>query len=140
MPEKAEKHMNDIEPLQGTLGAKVGWGYINGPKGRGLFAREDIPAGTLIINDPVVPVSVESIPDNGDAPDGYLLDWLPDVPGQEHALILGYLILSNHSATPNIKVENDYESICACATTMRDIKAGEELTWNYACDIWFDEE
>ena len=137
MPEKAGKY-EDIAPLQGALGAKIGWNYIEGPKGRGLFALEDIPAGTMIINDPVVPLSTESIPNNGDAPDGYLLDWLPDTPGQEHALILGYLILSNHSDEPNIHVECDYGNICACATTMRDIKAGEELTWNYACPIWFD--
>ena len=134
----------DITVLQpkteGPLGAKIGWRSIDSAKGRGVFALENIPKGTVILCDPVAPVSTESIPDNGDAPDGYLLDWLPDTPGQEHALVLGYIILTNHSKNPNITIENDYEETCVRAYALRDIQAGEELTWDYDCHIWFEEE
>lgn len=126
--------------IKRPLGAKICWKPIDGAKGRGVFALEDIPKGTMVLCDPVAVVSTESIPDNGDAPDGYLLDWLPDTVGQEHALVLGYIILTNHSPAPNITIENDYGETCVRAYALKDIRAGEELTWNYDCHIWFDEE
>ena len=126
--------------LQGTLGAKIGWRDSGSQKGRGVYAREDIPKGTIIEVAPVVIVAEKDIPDDGGAPDGYLLDWDPEEEGQEHCMPLGYMMLYNHSRDSNIYLENDYEEMTVTSFASRDIKAGEELLWDYSCDIWFDED
>ena len=38
-----------------------------------------------------------------------------------------------------MRLENDMEEYTITSKAKRDIKAGEELTWDYACDIWFDD-
>lgn len=127
-------------PCKGTLGAKIGWRTAGNEKGRGVFALEDISAGTQIEVVPVVPVATHNIPDDGGAPDGYLLDWNTEEEGEEHCLALGYIMLYNHSPEGNVSLENDYEEMTVTSTAMRDIRAGEEILWDYSCEIWFDEE
>ena len=122
-------------------GAKIGWRHMEGDKGRGVFALADIAEGEIIETAPVIIVSKDSIPDNGEPPDGYVLDWDPEVEGEEHALVMGYVMLYNHSETAsNVSLENDYDQNAVTVTAARDIRKGEELCWNYSCDIWFDTE
>lgn len=121
------------------IGADIAWKTMRGDKGRGVFALRDIKKGTMIEKAPVIVVAYDDVPE-GDAPDGYLLDWDPDTKGQEHAMVLGYIMLYNHSSKPTLYLENDYEEMTISSFAARDIKAGEELTWDYSCDIWFDEE
>lgn len=123
----------------GALGAKIGWRDTGSEKGRGVFALEDIAAGTEIEVAAVVPVAAANIPDDGGAPDGYLLDWEPENEGYEHCLALGYIMLYNHSRDANVRLENDHEEMTITTFALRDIKAGEEILWDYSCDIWFDE-
>ena len=122
------------------LDAAIGWREIDDVKGRGVFALRAIRKDEIIETAPVILVSAANVPNDGGAPDGYLLDWEPDVEGEEHCMPLGYIMLYNHSDKPNMRLEQDTGEMTMAAIALRNIKAGEELTWNYACDIWFDEE
>jgi hypothetical protein len=125
--------------LKGVLGGKIGWRETGSEKGRGVFAMVDIPRGGVVEVAPVIPVATHNIPDDGGAPDGYLLDWDPDTEGQEHCIAGGYVMLYNHSRDANVTLENDYDEMAITSFALRDIKAGEEIVWDYSCDIWFDE-
>jgi len=126
-------------PRETLIGAKIAWKDTGTEKGRGIYALEDIPQGTVIEVCPVIPVGTHNIPDDGGAPDGYLLDWDADEEGAEHCMPLGYIMLYNHSAEGNVSLENDYEEMTITSTALCDIKEGAEILWNYDCDIWFDE-
>ena len=121
------------------LGAHIAWRHIDDEKGRGVFALRDIKKGEVIEVAPVVPVAAEDVPDTGGAPDGYLFDWDEDTEGEEHCMPLGYLMLYNHSNAANMDMESDLAEYTITVKAKRDIKAGEELTWDYACEIWFEE-
>lgn len=121
-------------------GAKIGWRKISDEKGRGVFALRDFKEGEVLETAPVVVVAKANVVESGEAPDGYLLDWDPDTEGMEHCMPLGYVMMYNHSETPNIAIENDMEEFYMTVMAARDIKKGEELCWNYSCEIWFDEE
>ena len=135
----AFKEEDTLKSKETMLGAKIGWKHA-GEKGRGVFALVDISEGTIIEVSPVVLVAASAIPEEGGAPDGYLFDWEPDEEGREHCMPIGYLMMVNHSQSPNIDLENDHVEMTITSTASRDIKAGEELTWNYNCDIWFEED
>lgn len=138
---KWQAPQQDIANREETiLGGHIAWRKISDEKGRGVFATCRIPKGKIIEIAPVVPVAKENIVENGYAPDGYLLEWDDETPGEEYAMPLGYVMLYNHSPEPTIAIESDLEHYTMTVTASRDIEAGEELTWNYACDIWFDEE
>lgn len=121
------------------LGAKIGWRDAGGDKGRGVFALTDIKEGDVIEVAPVIPVSKAAVPDDGSAPDGYLLDWDEEDDNEAHCMPLGYIMLYNHSKEPTMALEADMGEYTMTARAIRDIKKGEELTWNYACELWFDE-
>lgn len=128
------------QKIYSMRGAKIGWRETGDERGRGVFALEDIAKGELIEAAPVIVVAAADVPESGGAPDGYLLDWEPDEEGQEHCMPLGYIMLYNHSKNPTLYLENDSEELTISSFAGRDIKAGEELTWDYSCEIWFDEE
>lgn len=138
--EEVEVHQPRTDITYHMHGSHIGWRHMEGDKGRGVFALQDIAKGDVIETAPIIPVSKEAVPDNGEAPDGYVLDWDPDVEGEEHALVMGYVMLYNHSENPNVSLENDYDQNAVIVMADRDIQAGEELCWNYSCDIWFDTE
>lgn len=123
----------------GQTGSKIGWRDTGTEKGRGVFARQDIAKGEVIEIAPVIIVAEKDVPDDGGAPDGYLLDWEPEEKGQEHCMPLGYIMLYNHSKNENLYLENNYDAMTITSFAARDIKAGEELLWDYDCEIWFDE-
>lgn len=135
------KEQDQFKPpkMNSILGAKIGWRDTGSEKGRGVFALEDIPKGCVIETAAVVPVGTHNIPEDGGAPDGYLLEWDPETEGEEHCLALGYIMLYNHDREANVHLENDYDEMTITTIALRDIRAGEEILWNYACDIWFDE-
>lgn len=125
--------------IVGQAGSKIGWKDTGTEKGRGVFARQDIAKGEVIEVSPVIIVAEKDVPDDGGAPDGYLLDWEPETEGQEHCMPLGYIMLYNHSKDENLYLENDHDAMTITSYASRDIKAGEELLWDYSCEIWFDE-
>jgi len=121
------------------LGAKIAWRQIDDVKGRGVFALVDLKQGEIIETAPVIPVSKDSVVENGQAPDGYLLQWDGNYEDQEYCMPLGYIMMYNHSKTPNIWLDQDYDHETMKAIALRDIKAGEELCWDYNCDVWFED-
>jgi SET domain-containing protein len=121
-------------------GAKIGWRQISEDKGRGVFALQNFNKGDILETAPVVIVAKTNIKHNGSAPDGYLLDWDPETKGMEHCMPLGYVMMYNHSKNPNIEIENDMNDFYMTVRAKRAIKKGEELCWNYNCDLWFDAE
>ena len=125
--------------ILGQTDSMIGWQDTGTERGRGVFARRDIAEGEMIERAPVIIVAEKNVPDDGGAPDGYLLDWEPEEEGQEHCMPLGYTMLYNHSKGGNIYLENDHSAMTITSFAACDIKAGEELTWNYNCEIWFDE-
>lgn len=131
---------DEAPAAQGSMmGAKIGWRDAGGEKGRGVFALCDICEGDVVEVAPVIPVAKNAVPEDGGAPDGYLLNWDEEDDEEAHCMPLGYIMLYNHSNNPNLAFENDMEDYTITATATRDIRAGEELTWHYACEIWFDE-
>ena len=138
--EQEEANTSNAAQTYGQAGAKIGWRETGDERGRGVFALQDIAEGEMIEAAPVIVVAANAVPDDGGAPDGYLLDWEPEEEGQEHCMPLGYIMLYNHSQKPTLRLESDYNEYTITSFALRDIKAGEELTWDYSCEIWFDED
>jgi len=134
------KVLQAVPQTYSQAGSKIGWRETGDERGRGVFARVDIAQGEMIEQAPVIIVAKDAVPDDGGAPDGYLLDWEPEEEGREHCMPLGYIMLYNHSRHPTLRLENDHEEMTITSFALRDIKAGEELTWDYSCEIWFDED
>jgi len=135
-PENKPEPQPETQPETMT-GALINWRVVDG-KGRGVFAQRLIRAGEVIEIAPVVPMGKHNIPDDGGAPDGYVLEWREDVEGEEHALVLGYVMFYNHGSNPNIHLESDFDNDTVTVTAVRDIQKDEELIWDYNCEIWFD--
>lgn len=121
-------------------------------KGRGVATTVPMPAGALIELAPVVPLSRgDTALIIGTALEPYLFQW--DEPRGEHppptpttasspvtpcAIVLGITTLLNHSATPNARFRPDYPSGTMRLESLRPIAAGEEVTMDYECELWFE--
>lgn len=113
-------------------------------KGRGVFTRDDIAAGTIIEDSPVIVMSAEERTHlDKTLLHDYIFEWGEDA--KQCCMALGYLAMYNHSANSNCEYFMDYDAHSMYIKTMRDIKAGEELTTNYNGDwnnpekVWFEE-
>lgn len=119
--------------------------YINKTKdkGRGVFTKERIPAGTLIEISPVLVLS------NSDTQivdttklHNYIFLW--GMRETRSCIALGFCSIYNHAYEPNCEYEMDFNADTMAIKTRREIKKGEELTINYNGDItdkspvWFD--
>ncbi|MGN6509292.1 MAG: SET domain-containing protein [Chitinophaga sp.] len=112
-------------------------------KGRGVFTKEPIPAGTLI---EVSPVLVLSNSDTGVVDKtklhNYIFLW--GVRETRSCIALGFCSIYNHAYNPNCEYEMDFDAETMAIKTRRDIKKGEELSINYNGDVedqsevWFD--
>lgn len=114
-----------------------------GEKGRGVFTRERIPAGTVI---EVAPVIVMEATDrqylDKTLLHDYIFEWgkLKD----KCCMALGLIPIYNHSYKSNCEYFMDFEEDSIFVKTVRIIANGEELTINYNGDwndpkkVWFD--
>ena len=105
-------------------------------KGRGVITTRPIKRGKLIEASPVIRMKKRDRLDRSTVLSHYPFAW-DDAP-YVHAFPLGFAGLLNHSDTPNCKIESDIPGEVLCINALRNIKAGEELTWNYGIDPWFD--
>jgi SET domain-containing protein len=97
-------------------------------KGRGVFARRAIRAGTVIERVPVLVLPyTEDEWESQLTP--YYFTWGEDTV----ALALGYGSLYNHSYRPNARYD-DVGPRTKVFTALRDIRPGEEITVNYNGD------
>ena len=109
-------------------------------KGRGVITTEPIAAGVTIERSPVLPLSLK----DSECPglDPYSMAWEENLgdggnPAKACCVGLGYLSIYNHSATPNARLEHHYDSDEISIIALRNIAAGEEVTYDYAVPLWF---
>jgi uncharacterized protein len=95
-------------------------------KGRGVFAREAIPAETVIERVPMLIFSATVL--EAELAD-YAFEWAPGKVG----LAMGYGSIYNHSFKPNAYYTDDGPQIKSYIA-LKDIEAGEEITINYNAD------
>lgn len=105
-------------------------------KGRGVVATRAIKRGKLVEAGPVIPMKKKDRLDRTTVLSHYPFEWID--PPYVHAFPLGFAGLLNHSDKPNCKIESDVKGGVLCIYTLRNIEPGEELTWNYGIDPWFD--
>jgi len=119
--------------------SRVAWEMIPG-KGRGVVATEACAEGTEVERAPVIVVPVDDMLECDDRDtifDQYLLYW-SDEPGEEVAMGCGLLMIYNHSSNPNVEFRSGPEPYTMSVVTTRAVQAGEELTYDYDCELWFD--
>ncbi len=114
-----------------------------GNKGRGVFAGEEIPSGTVFENAPVIAfpkgqwkyITKTKL-------SNYVFFWGEDL--KAGAVALGTGSLYNHSYEPNARYIRNIKNRTVDFVALRDIHEGEEITVNYNCDpndktpVWFD--
>ena len=114
-----------------------------GEKGRGVFTRERIPAGTVIEATPVIVMdAAERQYLDKTLLHDYIFEWgkLKD----KCCMALGLIPIYNHSYKSNCEYFMDFEDDSIFVKTVRIIENGEELTINYNGDwndpkkVWFD--
>ena len=112
-------------------------------RGRGVYTSEDIEEGVMVEVSPVVVMSMEErkLLDQTLLHD-YIFEWGDNK--DQCCMAMGYVPLYNHSYTSNCEYGMDYEHQLISITTIRPIKAGEELLvnyngdWNDATPLWFE--
>lgn len=136
-----------LEPDPLFVRAPVGWTKMPGKGGLGMVALQDIKEGAVIENCPVIimPVAELQRPDgSGENELGmYAFHWGPeeDETSVECAVVKGGMLpLANHSENPNSDVKQNHPEKLIRWFALRDIQKGEEVTINYATDLWFDNQ
>ena len=112
-------------------------------KGRGVFTRERIPAGTVIEVSPVIVMSAEDrVHLDKTLLHDYIFVW-----GKEErqcCMALGLIPIYNHDYKSNCDYIMDIDEELISIQTVRIIEKGEELTINYngewsdPAKVWFD--
>ena len=107
-------------------------------KGRGVFTSKEISAGTVVELSPVI-VMKKKDREHLDKTllHDYIFEW--GKAKDQCCMALGLIPIYNHSYESNCEYFMDFEEQTMMVKTVRDIKAGEELTVNYNGD-WNDEE
>jgi hypothetical protein len=109
-------------------------------RGRGIFARDAIAAGTMIEAAPVVIVSAAecALLDRTILHD-YYFHWDGDPDGEGRgALGLGLVSLCNHSSRPCARVIRNFAERTLDLVALTDVLAGAEITIDYGCELWFE--
>ncbi len=114
-------------------------------KGRGVMASEAIAKGTIIEVAPVIRLTeVEEAALGTTIMESYVFVWEEqDAKTGIHypfALVMGIISMLNHSRNSNTELESDFTAQTMQLRAARDIAKGEELTIDYDCDIWFEEQ
>jgi len=114
--------------------------------GRGIFAREFIPAQTIIEKAPLVifpkklmemaiwMLQADGMRSHEFKLDQYTVDW-----SDQGAVPLGWAAIYNHSDTNNCEFHGFYEDELLGIIALRDIKAGEQCCVTYGSS-WFAEK
>ncbi|MDQ6889066.1 MAG: SET domain-containing protein [Bacteroidota bacterium] len=112
-------------------------------KGRGVFTKESIVAGTLIEEAPVIVMTAQDrLHLDKTLLHDYIFEWGTDK--ARCCVALGLISIYNHSYKSNCEYFMDFETEMIEIKTVRPVQKGEELTINYHGDwndhkkIWFD--
>ena len=137
MPTLTDRKIDDLI-LANQYHPNIEWRRVPG-KGRGVFARRDLPAGTCVEWAAISLFPAASLP-QGEHRDNlalhHVFTWGTE-PGREKAYAWGTLALYNHSTTPNIEMQDGPVPDSMAAVALRDIAAGEELCFDYG-HTWFE--
>jgi hypothetical protein len=109
-------------------------------KGRGIFARQAIPAGALIEAAPVIIVPAGQCPViERTILHDYYFHWDGDADGEGRgAVALGLVTLCNHSRRPNARARRNFAHETLDLIAVTPIAAGNEVTIDYNCPLWFE--
>jgi len=102
-------------------------------KGRGVFAADDIPAGTLVLANDVAPIEVDALKKSSKFND-YPMAWSDT----HDAIALGQINLLNHAEEPNCRILRFVRHQAMECWTTKPVAKEEELTIQYCCAIWFN--
>lgn len=108
-----------------------------GNKGRGVICAYPIKKGEIVEYAPVIPMPKSDVLE-GSVPESYVLCWKDNTPEECYCMVGGFVMLYNHSNEPNVKIEDDVPNQAIRVTATRDIEKGEEIVWNYNCELWFN--
>jgi uncharacterized protein len=111
--------------------------------GRGVFTSEDLEKDMVIEVSPVIVMNLEErkLLDQTLLHD-YIFEWGHDK--QRCCMALGYVAVYNHAYESNCEYDMDFDSELITITTVRAIKANEELfinyngVWNDDTKVWFE--
>ncbi|KIW26935.1 uncharacterized protein PV07_06723 [Cladophialophora immunda] len=129
------------QPLLRTTGLVL---VMNTAKGRGVFATQDIPRGTVVEVSPVLIFTEEEVEKHTQHTclQHYTYYW-PSESGRTmtQALALGLGSMFNHSTRDqNVGWKRNTETEVIVYIALRDIKAGEELCISYgSVRLWFED-
>lgn len=109
-------------------------------KGLGLFASNPFFEAQEIVRNHIIPLPV-SLEKLGL---GRLYDhefYWPQADGADGCcLVMGPITFVNHSSNPNCSLRQLTGENMMALVALRTIAAGEELTFDYDCPLWFDED
>lgn len=101
-------------------------------KGRCVFAARDIAKGSLVLADPIILVPVgESEHTDQTVVGRYVFQWNEE---DDLAVVLGLGSLINHGLPENVSLVSNYENMTMEFYALSNIKAGEELVYDYGHD------
>ncbi|MBP6014680.1 MAG: SET domain-containing protein-lysine N-methyltransferase [Alphaproteobacteria bacterium] len=101
-------------------------------KGRCVFAAQDIAKGMLVIADPIILVpGAESDHTDLTVVGRYVFQWNDE---DDLAVVLGLGSLINHGLPENVALVSNYAEQTMEFYATRDIKAGDELVYDYGHD------
>ncbi|MFA6410729.1 MAG: SET domain-containing protein-lysine N-methyltransferase [Candidatus Buchananbacteria bacterium] len=106
-------------------------------KGRGIIATQDILAGQIIEICPIIILSQKDTDYIRQSSDFLNFYYLEQTAINKACLMLGYGSLYNHnSKDPNADIDYDTDEIknYVIFKALEDIKAGQEITYNYDYD------
>ena len=112
-------------------------------RGRGVYTAEDIEEGVVVEVSPVVVMSLEErkLLDQTLLHD-YIFEW--GEAKDQCCMAMGYVPVYNHSYESNCEYGMDYDQHQISITTVRQVRAGEELLvnyngdWNDSTPLWFE--
>jgi SET domain-containing protein len=115
--------------MSSAVARAAGLEVKQGRHGRGVFARRDYEPGEIVEVCPTVQVADADIT-------GGLRDYVfSAVKERDVVLALGYGMLYNHSADPNLEYDQDDPGTITFLA-LRPIRRGDELTIDYGDEWW----
>ena len=101
-------------------------------KGRCVFAARHIAKGQLVLADPIIFVpGSESDHTDQTSVGRYVFQWNED---DDLCVVLGYGSLINHGLPENVSLVSNYKDQTMEFYALTDIKAGDELLYDYGHD------
>jgi len=113
--------------------------FLETPKGRGIFAAQCIPKGTVIEVCPVLVLEPGEVNQHTSKTilNHYTYNWPAKDGSSSQAIVLGLGSMFNHSTySQNVAWRRDLKTQCVTYTALKDIAPKEELCISYG-RLWF---